>query len=231
VKRALIAALVAIPVIAALAWLAWFSPWLAVTQVQVTVGPASELAGPLSADEVRAVAGVETGTPLLRVPTEEIQSRVSALPQVASASVARAWPDTIVIDVVRRQPIALVAAARGYDLVDASGAVIASVPTPGEGVPVVAASDAGLTAALEVAQGLPEDLRRKVTSIEATTRNDVTLELRDGATVMWGSADDGEMKARVLQTLFQTKARWYDVSAPGVPATSDMPRPQMSPSG
>lgn len=230
-KRAIIAALVVVPVVGALIWLAWFSPWLAVSQVQVTVGPAPELAGPLTPDEVRAVAGVEPGTPLLRVPTEEISTRVSALPQVESASVTRAWPDTIVIDVVRRQPIALVASSRGYDLVDASGAVVASLPAPDDGVPVVDASEQGLAAALSVAQGLPEDLRRKVTSIEATTRNDVTLVLRDGATVMWGSADEGEMKARVLQTLFQTKARWYDVSAPGVPATSDTPRPQMSPAG
>jgi hypothetical protein len=41
---------------------------------------------------------------------------------------------------------------------------------------------------------------------------------------MWGSAEDGAFKAEVLQTLFQVDARWYDVSAPAVPATSDTPR-------
>ena len=38
---------------------------------------------------------------------------------------------------------------------------------------------------------------------------------------MWGAAGDTAFKAEVLQTLLQVKAQRYDVSAPGVPATSD----------
>lgn len=223
-KRLVIAALVVIPLAAAIGWLVWFSPWLAVSEVQVSVTSTPEIAGPLSPDEVRAVAAVETGTPLLRVSTAEIESRISSLPQVASASVTRSWPDTIAIDVVRREPVALVKGSSGYDVVDASGAVIRSVTSPESGVPLVEASGDGLPAAIAVAQGLPEDLRSKVSAVEASTRNDVRLALRDGATVLWGSAQDGDVKARVLQTLFQVDARWYDVSAPGVPATSDTPR-------
>ena len=227
-RRWLIPVIVVVPILLALGWLAWFSPWLAVTQVQVTVSSAPDVAGPLTADEVRAVAQVETGVPLLRVPTGEIESRVTALPQVASATVTRAWPDTIVIDVVRRAPVALVAVTGGYDVVDASGAVIRTVPSVQEGVPVVQATGAGLEAAIAVARELPEQIRRKVVTVEASTRNDVTLMLRDGAQVMWGSAEDGAFKAEVLQTLFQVDARWYDVSAPGVPATAEEPPRRMA---
>lgn len=223
-RRWLIPILVIVPILLAVGWLAWFSPWFAVSQVQVTVTSAPEIAGPLSADEVRAAAQVEPGVPLLRVPTDEIAERVTALPQVASATVTRAWPDTIVIDVVRRTPVALVAAASGYDLVDANGAVIRTVPAVEDGVPVVRASGDGLTAAITVARDLPEAIRRKVVTVEASTRNNVTLVLRNGSEVMWGSAEDGAFKAEVLQTLFQVDARWYDVSAPGVPATSDTPQ-------
>lgn len=223
-RRWLIPVLIVVPVLLAAAWLAWFSPWLAVSQVQVTVGSAPDAAGPLSADEVRAVAQVEPGVPLLRVPTSQIESRVAELPQVASASVTRAWPDTIVIDVVRRAPVALVPAASGYDVVDDSGFVIRSVPGTEAGLPVVRASGDGLPAALAVTRDLPESIRGKVVEVQASTRNDVTLVLRDGAQVMWGSAEDSEVKAEVLLALFQVDARWYDVSAPGVPATSDTPR-------
>ncbi len=226
-KRWLIPVVVIVPILLAIGWLAWFSPWLAVSQVQVTVSSAPDVAGPLSADEVRAVAAVETGVPLLRVPTSEVEARVSALPQVASATVTRAWPDTIVIDVVRRAPVALVAVTGGYDVVDGTGAVIRTVPGVLEGVPVVRASGPGLEAAIAVARGLPEQIRRKVVTVEASTRNDVTLMLRNGAQVMWGSAEDGDFKAEVLQTLFQVDARWYDVSAPGVPATADAPPRRM----
>ena len=224
-RRWLIPVLVIVPILLAAGWLAWFSPWLAVSQVQVTVTSAPEIAGPLSADEVRAAAQVETGVPLLRVPTDDIEGRVAALPQVASATVTRAWPDTLVIDVVRRAPVALVAGTSGYDVVDATGAVIRTVPGVEEGVPVVRASGEGLTAAIAVASELPEEIRRRVVTVEASTRNDVTLILKNGAEVMWGSAEEGPFKVEVLLVLLkEVDARFYDVSAPGVPATSDTPQ-------
>ena len=223
-KRWLIPLAIIVPILAALGWLLWFSPWLAVTQVQVTVSSAPEIAGPLSADEVRAVAAVETGTPLLRVDTDAIQARVAALPSVESAAVSRSWPDAIIIDVVRRTPVALVVSTGGYDVVDASGAVIRTVPGIEEGVPVVRASGDGVGAAVAVARELPEEIRRRVVGIEASTRNDVTLILKNGAEVMWGSAEEGDFKAEVLLVLLKVDARYYDVSSPGVPATSDTPR-------
>ena len=227
-KRWLIPIAIVVPILAALGWLLFFSPWLAVTQVQVTVSAAPDVAGPLTADEVSAVAAVETGTPLLRVDTGAIEERVAALPQVESVSVSRSWPDAIVIDVVRRAPVALVATGSGYDVVDASGAVIRSVTVLEDGVPVVRASGDGVGAAVAVARELPEDIRRRVVEIEATTRNDVTLILKNGAEVMWGSAEEGPFKAEVLLVLLkEVDARFYDVSAPGVPATSGTPRRSM----
>lgn len=224
-KRWFIPLAIVVPILAALGWLLFFSPWLAVTQVQVTVSASLEVAGPLTADEVRAVAAVETGVPLLRVDTGAIEQRVTALPQVASATVSRSWPDTIVIDVVRRAPVALVATGSGYDVVDASGAVIRSTTVIEEGVPVVRAAGDGLGAAVAVTSELPEEIRRRVVGVEASTRNDVTLILKNGSEVMWGSAEEGPFKAEVLLVLLkEVDARFYDVSAPGVPATSDTPR-------
>lgn len=224
-KRWLIALAVIVPVAAAIGWLLWFSPWLAVSQVQVTVTSASDVAGPLSADEVRAVAQVETGVPLLRIDTGAIEQRVAAMPQVASASVSRSWPDAIIIDVVRRTPVALVVSAGGYDVVDASGTVIRTIPVMEEGVPLVRATGDGQAAAFAVARDLPDEIARRVVEIEASTRNDVTLILKNGAEVMWGSAEEGPFKAEVLTVLLkEVDARFYDVSAPGVPATSDTPR-------
>jgi cell division protein FtsQ len=224
VKRWLIPLAIVVPILAALGWLLWFSPWFAVAQVQVTVSSAPDIAGPLSADEVRAVAQVETGTPLLRVDTDAIEERVAGLPQVESAAVSRSWPDAIIIDVVRRTPVALVVSAGGYDVVDASGAVIRTVPGIEEGVPVVRASGDGVAAAVAVARELPEEIRRRVVGIEASTRNDVTLLLKNGSEVMWGSAEEADFKAEVLLVLLKVDARYYDVSSPGVPATSDTPR-------
>jgi cell division protein FtsQ len=75
-----------------------------------------------------------------------------------------------------------------------------------------------------VARELPEEIRRRVVGIEASTRNDVTLLLKNGSEVMWGSAEEADFKAEVLLVLLKVDARYYDVSSPGVPATSDTPR-------
>lgn len=224
-KRWLIPVVIVVPIVLAVGWLLWFSPWMAVSQVQVTVSSAPEVAGPLSVDEVRAVAAVETGTPLLRVDTGAIEQRITALPQVESATVSRSWPDAIVIDVVRRSPVALVASAGGYDVVDSSGGVIRTVAAIEGDLPVVRATGDGVGAAVSVARELPEEIRRRVVGIEASTRNNVTLLLRNGSEVMWGSAEEGPFKAEVLSVLLkEVDAKYYDVSAPGVPATSDTPR-------
>ena len=53
----------------------------------------------------------------------------------------------------------------------------------------------------------------------AESPESVKLELQDGSEVLWGSADDAELKASVLTTLLQVGADHYDVSIPTAPLT------------
>ncbi|MGI9197413.1 MAG: cell division protein FtsQ/DivIB [Candidatus Nanopelagicales bacterium] len=220
-RRLLWALAVVLPVAAVAVWIGWFSPWFALDTVDVRISAAAESAGPLTAAEVTAVVTVPEGTPLLRVSTSEVEAQVAALPQVASVTVTRSWPSTLVIDVTRRVPVAAVPDGTAYDIVDAAGVVIRQSPTPVKDVPTVTAASAGLEAALLVVRDLPDWLREKVQSVEASTRNDVTLNLRNGSIVTWGSAQENEYKAQVLKVLLEVKALRYDVSAPSVPSTSD----------
>lgn len=221
-KRVLVALACVIPLVAALVWVGWFSSWLALETVEVTVSSAPEAAGPLTSEDVSGVVGVPLGTPMLRVSPGEVEERIAGLPQVESVTVTRSWPSTLVIDVTRRTPAAALAVSSGgFDVVDAGGTVIRHVDVVVTGVPLVEAADTGRDAAIAVAQQMPAWLREKVELVEATTRNDVTLILRDGSIVTWGSAEEGEFKAKVLKTLLEVKALRYDVSSPGVPSTSD----------
>lgn len=230
-RRLVFALAITLPIVAALVWVAWFSPWFAVDSVEVQVSEAAAAAGPLTTEDVLAAAAVPMGTPLLRVDTGAIAANVEQLPAVASAEVSRSWPTSLIITVQRREPVAQVSAAGGYDIVDADGVVIRTVPAVEAGVPVVVATGPGALAAIEVARQMPEWLRQKVDVVEAGTRNDVRLELRNGSTVYWGSVSDPELKADVLKALLAVKANYYDVSAPGTPATSDLPeRPMLNPS-
>ena len=220
-RKVIIAGLVLVVLVAAIVWVAWYSPWLAVSNVEVTVSDAPEVAGPLSADEVTATAAIPPGIPMLRVDPAAIEARIAALPLVRSVHVDRAWPTTLRIEVRRRVPVAVTTTGGGYELVDRDGVVLRAVDGPVDGIPSVSAVGEGLPAAIEVAHDLPGWLVAKVEAIKASTRNDVTLILRNGATVLWGSAEEGKLKAEVLRSLLRTDATRYDVSAPGVPTTSD----------
>lgn len=78
------------------------SPALSVKSV-VVVG-----AQRTGADAVRAHSGVRAGEPLIRVDAGGVAQRLTALPWVASATVERRWPSTVVIRVVERVPVAVV---------------------------------------------------------------------------------------------------------------------------
>jgi cell division protein FtsQ len=229
-----------VPTLIAGAWVVWFSPWLSVENVQIVVnGEAPDSAGAFPVTDVEAVIDLPEGTPLVRVPAEAIVARVSALPQVRSAQVVRQWPRTLVIDIERRTPVAAAVGADGFDLVDLEGMVVTVVPDQPADLPLVAATGAGLPAALAVAAQLPVELRDATEVIEATTRNDVTLILRksgtlpNGGEVVWGDADQGALKAEVLQALVSPEWDRYNVSAPTAPTTarSDNSTPTVADTG
>ena len=78
-----------------------------------------------------------------------------------------------------------------------------------------------LAAALGVLHALPEALLADIGQVSAGTQDTVSFVLRDGATVEWGSAQDGSLKVAVLQALRAAPetagAARYDVSAPTMP--------------
>ena len=210
-----LAALVLVAVVAGAIWLFLFSSVLAVKQVDV-----SGTEG-LRPAQVRAVAGLDTGEPLARVDLDDVRSRVQALALVRSAEVTRKWPDTIAIEVQERVAIATVeigAQLRGLDL---DGVVFDEFAEPPPGLPRVETSaDAGreaLREAAAVVSALPEDLAARVDHVEVATVDQISLVLRDDRVVVWGSAEESDLKAEVLVGLLATPGSAYDVSVPGQP--------------
>ncbi|MGY1747929.1 cell division protein FtsQ/DivIB [Modestobacter sp. SYSU DS0511] len=197
------AAAVATGLVAAVAWLLLGSPVLAVQEVRV------DGAVTLSPEQVVASAGIAEGTPLVRVDTAGAAERVGRLPPVASVEVTRGWPDTVVVTVVERRPVAVVSDAGRRQLMDATGVVFDTItgPVPDGVVPLdvrdPGPDDAATTAALGALTALPDDVRGQVTAVSATGPDDVTLTLTDGRAVLWGSAARTERKAEVLDALLE----------------------------
>jgi len=107
---------------------------------------------------------------------------------------------------------------------DADGVVFRDYAKPPPGLSRVETSigtmSAGLREAAKVVSALPEELTLLVDHVQVTTVDQISLVLKDGRTVVWGSADQSATKADVLATLLATvQAQVYDVSVPSKPTT------------
>jgi cell division protein FtsQ len=207
--------------LAVLAWLLLAGPVLAVRTVEVD-GLVT-----LPAGQVQEAAGIGAGTPLLRVDVAAAEARVARLPQVAEVEVTRDWPDSVVITVLERVPVAVVGEDGQRSLVDAEGVLFDMITgTPPEGVvPLDVASpgpdDPATRAGIAAIGALSADVRRQVAGAEATGPDDVSLTLTDGTVVTWGDAAESGDKSAVLAGLLEQldagalePAETIDVSTP-----------------
>ena len=195
----------------------WFSAWLDVETVDVSGAQTA------SADDVRARAAIDTGTPLARVDLARAESRIRSLAVVKDVDVSRQWPDTVLVDIEERVAIAVVEIGGRLRGMDADGVVFSDFKRAPTGLPRVqtdiGTSAAALREAALVISALPESLSLIVDYLQVTTVDEIALFLKDGRQVVWGSSDDSETKARVLEDLLQTEAEVYDVSVPTQPTT------------
>ena len=180
----------------------------------------------LTVAEVLAAANVQEGSSLLRIDTTAIARRVDRLAPVARALVTRKWPHGLIIRVTERTAVAVAIAPDGADLLDASGVAFAPVTSPPPGLlhvdvsaPVPGAGSQAAQAGMQVLGELPTGLRHSVLTVQAPSPDDVTIHLKDGRTVVWGSPEDATTKAAVLRVLLRKSARVYDVSTPSVAVT------------
>lgn len=198
-----------------------FSPVLALRHVVVD---GTDRLDP--AELADAVDG-QLGTPLALLDQARIRSELGEFALIRSYVTELVPPDTILIHIVEREPVGLIAAADGFQLVDPAGVLIETTTTQPKGYPVMqlAAGDdvsgPGFRSMAEVLLALPPKVLEKVTTIAAQTKDDVTLTLSGSSQrVIWGSADDSDQKAAVLASLIKLYKNAgpgeYDVSAPGI---------------
>lgn len=218
VWRYVVALVLVIALLATGAYAVWFSSWLDVEEVEVSG------ALTVSADDVRARAQIEDGTPLARVDLGRAESRLRSLAIVKEVDVSRQWPDTVLIEVVERVAIAVVEIGGRLRGMDADGVVFRTFQRVPPGLPKVQ-TDIGTSAealreAALVISALPESLTLLVDYLQVTTVDEISLFLKDGRQVVWGSADDSETKAAVaIDLLGKVDDQVYDVSVPTQPTT------------
>ncbi|MEU8322726.1 FtsQ-type POTRA domain-containing protein [Nonomuraea sp. NPDC048881] len=202
-------------VVGSAAWLVFFSPVLGVRSIEI-VGNLT-----VTSEHIEQQAAVPDLHPLATVDLADVQARVLGIRQLATAKVDRVWPGTLRIEVVEREPVAVIPAGGRFAVVDKQGVVIEVKDTSPFMLPLLkvdrpAAGDPATMAALQVVQALPPVVAGKVRQVRAASAEGVTLELSDGRTVLWGGADRPQEKGRILVSLLSRKATLYDVSSPDV---------------
>jgi cell division protein FtsQ len=199
------------------AWLAYFSPYLVVRKVAVS-GQQQ-----LTSEQIVAVAQVPIGTPLALQDVDAIARRTTTLPAVQAAAVSRTWPDTITVTVTERRPLLAVRQADGFTLVDREGVAYAESGSLPDDVTLAEVNPADrllLQQVGTVATALSGGLDRKVTALAASNADQISLKLKSGVTVNWGSAADSQLKADIVTALLKKsrRAASIDVSSPHNPA-------------
>ncbi|MBN9606753.1 MAG: FtsQ-type POTRA domain-containing protein [Actinomycetales bacterium] len=195
-----------------------FSPILALRQIQVT-GTSQ-----LDPAAIEQAVSDQIGTPLALLDEGRLRDELASFDLIRSYSTEIVPPDTLVLRIDERQPLALLPAAGEYLTVDAAGVVLSRAATRPEGVPLVvldpasgvdpehAGSDPAFEAAVRVLLALPPSVAGQVDRIAARTRDDVAFTIAGtDQRVVWGSAEDAARKARTLEVLYAQ----YSGSGPG----------------
>lgn len=195
--------------------LLYFTPIMSARETVVTGLTA------LTEDEVRQVAAVTPGTPLLQIDTVAVAERVASIRRVASARVQREYPSTLRITVEERVPLVVKDYPDGPHLFDRDGVDFVTAPPP-PGLPYIDTANPGprdpaTLAGLEVLTSLPPEVSGQVSRVEAPSVAAITLILFDGRKVVWGTTDRTQEKALKLAALLTQPGQTYDVSSPDLP--------------
>lgn len=202
-----------------------FSPALAVRTISVD---GTRL---LTPEVVQNALSKVQGKPLPQVTETEVNELLKPLVQVRSATIEARPPSELLVHVEERVPVALLKQGDSFVMVDVDGVQLgtakdqSAVPLPlidaGAG-----ATNTGLFKAIaQVLNTLPADVLARMSTASAASPDAVELKLVDGKTVVWGNAEDKELKAKALEALLKMPAdpkvpvSVYDVSVPRHPFT------------
>lgn len=218
--RLLLAALLVLTLLAGAAWLLLASPYVTARDVRVS-GLQT-----VSKARVERAADVPTGTPLARVDLDAVRARVESIASVRRAVVSRSWPHTVRIAVTERTPVAVIDQGSGLQALDSAGVPFGGYRSRPARMPLMRTAPGvkgdALAEGARVIASLPTDLSSRVDRIEVASVDRIRLVLRNGRTVLWGSAEDSAHKAEVLATLLPhvaTSVTQIDVTVAGRPTT------------
>jgi cell division protein FtsQ len=195
------------------------SPYFAADHISV------EGAKRLAPERVLRIGGIESGQNVVTLDTAASERRLETDPWISSASVTTDLPDTVVVRISERVPVASVPTHDGWEVVAADGVVVTTatkeprLPTVASVVPGEDITSLGARALGAMDVGLRARVSALTVGIDGVTR----LVMDDGVTVSYGTLDEVAAKAQALAAVLKwarderMRVEQIDISVPGAP--------------
>jgi cell division septal protein FtsQ len=208
--------------IIALAYFLGWSSIFSVKKVEIAGAPTTAVQA-----EIEKKSQIEVGQQLARVNPQSVSRKIEKLSWVKEASISRGWLSGVVaIEITPREPLAFFNSDQvPGQTIDQEGQLFS---LPGYRNPdlalISAKSPESALRANELFTALPENFRRSITSMMATSSNtftlNSTLEGRD-IRIRWGDSQDMALKISVVNSLLKLpenkQVKLIDVVAPHAP--------------
>jgi cell division septal protein FtsQ len=205
--------------------LAYFLGWssiFSVKKVEIAGAPTTAVQA-----EIEKKSQIEVGQQLARVNPQSVSRKIEKLSWIKEASISRDWLSGVVaIEITPREPLAFFNSDQvPGQTIDEEGQLFS---LPGYKNPdlalISAKSPDSALKANELFTALPENFRRSITSMMATSSNtftlNSTLEGRD-IRIRWGDSQEMALKISVINSLLKLpenkQIKLIDVVAPHAP--------------
>lgn len=206
-------------------WAVINSPIFGIERIRV------EGASALSSDEVRALAGVEPGTNLLRLSLDAVTASLERSPWVRDAAADRSLPATLVLRVAERRAVGWIEDPSGSVVVAEDGVAVSRTSAPPHDLPGLGTVAEPMApgerlrgvATLDLAASMEDPLLAEVASF-AEADGELLIQLRGGGRVEYGAFEQVPAKNRAVGELLAWAAErgmqidYMDVRVPSAPA-------------
>jgi cell division protein FtsQ len=225
-RRRIVAALVVGAIIVGLgSWAITYTPLFRARHIRV-VG-----AETLRAEAVRSLAGVDATTNVWHLDTDRTVALLMGDPWIASASVHRELPSTLVLEIVERRPLAVISAMGETSILASDGSALPGPVDDGRRLPTMHAAvgapdEAQRVEAADLLSALDTVVMQRVDDVTVGQDGVVTVTLRDGVLVDAGLGGEEAEKAAALRAVLRWSAigghelAAIDVSAPSAPSAT-----------
>jgi cell division septal protein FtsQ len=208
---------VTILIIASLAFLFGWTNIFSVREVNVTGSPDSAITS-----QVLHIADIQVGEKLARIEPRNIANKIAlaGIDWIENIKISRNWISRKVnINIKARVPVAIA----GSKYVDAGGTLFTSpIPVTGDLINISALTQANRVAAVSFYLALPDELRKNLTKVAATSQNNFQIVLKDGLRIIWGANSDTALKVKIYKALLplpeNSKIKLMDLSDPTKPS-------------